>query len=294
MRVSDVNGSSLYYRAHGNGDPVLLIHGLGGSGADWALQIPALEQQFRLIVPDLPGCGFSSPPATGYSIAGFAHAMWSLLDKLEIPRLNVVGFSMGGAVALEMALQRPGMVDRLALINSLATYRDQWRKWAYARYCDVLIHLLGMRMAARVFAAGLFPQPWQRSFRDLAAAVIAAVPASSYLSMSRALERWQATDRLGLLRSRTLIIAAEHDHTPLEEKRALAARLGASMVVVLGSRHGTPFDAVEATNSSLMSLLTDQTSCEQLACDTPMRAQADLIKLRSRGVARGCGGRPWP
>jgi 3-oxoadipate enol-lactonase len=297
MRVSNRDGSSLYYRSHGNGEPVLLIHGLGGSGVDWSLQIPALEPRFRVIVPDLPGCGSSSPPPGAYSIAGFACTLWSLLDQLEVSRINIVGFSMGGAVALEMSLRRPTLVARLALINSLATYRDQWRKWMYARSCAALIRLAGMRRAARMFAGGLFPEPWQQALRERAATVVAAVPARSYLSMSRALEQWEATDRLDQIRSRTLVIAGEHDHTPLAEKRELAARLGASMVVVHGSRHGTPFDASEATNASLVALLTDQRllPCNRLACDTPTRAQVEFLSIRSRvlelleNAADSCG-----
>ncbi len=287
MRLTYHDGLSLHYRLHGNGEPVLLIHGLGCSGAEWALQISALERQFRVIVPDLPGCGSSSPPRGAYSIAGFASALWSLLEELEVPRVNIVGFSMGGGVALEMALQRPTLVSRLALINSLATYRDQWRKWIYARAATALIRLIGMRKAARIFAAGLFPEPWQQAFRDRAATVVAAVPVNSYLGMARALEQWEATDRLDRLSSRTLVIAAEYDHTPLAEKRALAARLRASMVVVRGSHHGTPFDASEATNSSLLALLTDQPlPYDQLACDTPTRAQALLLRAGGRVLER--------
>jgi 3-oxoadipate enol-lactonase len=284
MRVFIQDGLSLYYRSHGNGEPVLLIHGLGGSGVDWGLQVLALERRFRVIVPDLPGCGSSSAPRGRHSIESFARALWSLLDRLEVPQINIVGFSMGGAVALEMALQRPSLVPRLALINSLATYRDQWRKWIFARCSGALIRLFGMRRAARMFAAGLFPDPWQSRFRDRAAAAVASVPASSYLSMSRALEQWEATDRLHRIKSRTLVIAAEHDHTPLAEKRALAAQLGASMVVVDGSRHGTPFDASEATNCSLLGLLTDQPLLpyERLACDPPTRAQVGFLGIRSR------------
>ena len=112
MRVSYQDGLTLHYRSVGNGEPVLLIHGLGGSGVDWALQISALERQFHVIIPDLPGCGYSSPPRGAHSIAGFASALWSLLEQLEVPRINIVGFSMGGAVALEMALQRPTLVPR--------------------------------------------------------------------------------------------------------------------------------------------------------------------------------------
>jgi hypothetical protein len=63
---------------------------------------------------------------------------------------------------------------------------------------------------------------------------------------------------LDRLTGRILLIAAEHDFTPLAEKRALAATLKAEIVVVRGSRHGTPFDSVEATNAILLALLTDQ------------------------------------
>jgi len=94
--------------------------------------------------------------------------------------------------------------------------------------------------------------------------------------MGLALARWAIIDRLGRLRSRVLLIAAEHDFTPLAEKRELAARLKADIVVVRGSRHGTPFDSVEATNASLLALLTDQPQPPQTRWvrDTPARAQA--------------------
>lgn len=73
-----------------------------------------------------------------------------------------------------------------------------------------------------------------------------------------------------------MLIAAENDFTPLKEKRELAKALRADIVVVRGSRHGTPFDSVEATNTSLLALLTDQPMPPQgkWVTDTPVRAQA--------------------
>jgi pimeloyl-ACP methyl ester carboxylesterase len=64
--------SSLHYLVRGYGEPLLLIHGLGGSGVDWAFQVAALEKRFRVIVPDLPGSGHSPPPRDEYTIDGFA------------------------------------------------------------------------------------------------------------------------------------------------------------------------------------------------------------------------------
>src|SRR5580692_8834026 len=77
---------SLHYLERGQGEPLVLIHGLGGSGADWAFQVAELEKRFRVIVPDLPGSGHSPPPRGEYSIGGFATAIWSLLDHLGVSR----------------------------------------------------------------------------------------------------------------------------------------------------------------------------------------------------------------
>jgi pimeloyl-ACP methyl ester carboxylesterase len=145
------------------------------------------------------------------------------------------------------------------LINSLATYRvDHWTKWCKARIDAAFVRLLGIERTAALIAARLFPDPGQAAMRARAAIVIGSVPAKTYLDQARALERWSAVSRLTQLRSRTLLIAAEYDYTPLAEKRALAARLGAAIVVVRDSRHGTPFDAITITNAALLAHLADR------------------------------------
>lgn len=269
--------SSIHYLQRGRGEPLLLIHGLGCSGAAWAFQVAALEHRFRLIIPDLPGSGHSAPPRSEYTIAGFANAMWRLMDHLQIRKTNIVGFSLGGAVALEMATLRPDCVPKLALINSLATYQPRdLRKWLETYVSATLVRMLGMPRAACLMAARLFPEPWQRAMRDHAARAMGSVPANSYLGTGLALARWAILDRLDRLTSRVLLIAAENDFTPLAEKRELAKTLHAELVVVRGSRHGTPFDSVEATNASLLALLTDQPlpPPARWVRDSPTRAQA--------------------
>jgi len=253
------NERPIHYLERGQGEPLLLIHGLGSSGADWALQAPCLEGQFRLIVPDVPASGLSEPLRAGYSVAGMAAALWALCDHLAVGRVHIVGFSLGGAVGLEMALQRPEQVSKLGLINSLATYRlDHWSKWLEAALTLLFISLIGMRRAARLAARRLFPMPWQESLRERAATAVSAVPAARYLRTGRALLQWSALERLEALEAKVLVIAAENDFTPLEEKRLLAARLGADFIMVRGSRHGTPFDSVRATNEALLAFLSDQ------------------------------------
>lgn len=249
----------VHYSTTGNGEAVLLIHGLGSSGADWAFQVAALESRFRVITPDLPGSGRSKALAGAPGIAELAQSLWSLMDELHIVSVNIAGFSLGGAVALEMALQRPAHVPKLMLINSLATYRvDHWTKWFEARVARAMVRVLGMRAMARMFTGRSFPEPWQKPMRDRAVAVVGAVPATSYLAMAAALERWSATERLHSLRSTVLVLAAERDITPLAEKQALASRLGAVIVIARGSRHATPFDSIELTNASMLALFDGQ------------------------------------
>ena len=269
---AEADNESLHYRLCGRGEAVLLIHGLGSSGADWELQARALQRHFRVIIPDLPGSGSSKPSQGDWTIERFAATLWSLLDHLCATRVNIIGFSLGGAVALEMALQRPGSVPRLALINSLASYRiDHWRKWLEARVPPILVGMLGMRRVAGLIARRLFPRRWQLPLRQRATAVLSTVRAGCYAAMALALEAWSSIDRLDRLKSRTLVISAEHDYTPLAEKYALAAALRADIIVVRGSRHGTPFDSTQATNAALLALLMDQPlpPAEQWVCDSP-------------------------
>jgi 3-oxoadipate enol-lactonase len=81
----DNAGQDLHYLVRGSGEPVLLIHGMGSSGADWAFQVPALESRFRVDLPDLPDCGLSTPPPQGnFSIAYFATSLWALIDEIGV------------------------------------------------------------------------------------------------------------------------------------------------------------------------------------------------------------------
>jgi len=265
MPVFEHDTGRLYYLIRGNGAPVVLIHGLGATAAEWAFQVPALESRFQVIVPDLPGCGHSLPRPARYEIPELARSLWQLLDALGVGAPNLVGFSLGGAVALQMALQRPAAVPRLVLINSLATYRtDHWIKWLEAHGTALLVRLLGMRRTGRLVAARLFPLPAQRAMRERCANVIGSAEPATYLDMAFALARWSVVDQLARVTSRTLVITAQRDYTPLAEKFELAAGLRGDIVVVRGSRHGTPFDAIGATNASLLAHL----------CDAPLPGQA--------------------
>jgi pimeloyl-ACP methyl ester carboxylesterase len=257
MPTLNVNAAELYFECAGAGPPLLLIHGLGSSGDDWAFQRDALARAHTLILPDLRGSGRSSKPPGPYSIAGFGADLWALLDALGIHSVALLGFSLGGAVAIEMALMHPARVSRLIVCNTLASYRtDTWHKWIEANLQLALVRLLGPRGAARVFARRLFPHEDQAPKRQRVIDVVGANPRRPYLDTVHALIGWSAVERLAAQQMPTLIIAAEHDFTPLDDKRAeLRLFPQARLVVIAGSRHGTPFDAIEAFNATVLGFL---------------------------------------
>jgi pimeloyl-ACP methyl ester carboxylesterase len=113
-----VAGSTLAYTLAGSGEPVLLVHGLGGSRHTWRHVVDALAATHTVIAPDLPGHGDSGPPAGDYSLGAHASALRDLLVALGHPSATVVGHSLGGGVAMQFAYQFPDRISRLVLVSS--------------------------------------------------------------------------------------------------------------------------------------------------------------------------------
>ena len=111
------DGLTLSCYALGKGDPILLLHGLGASKITWLPVLAPLAQRYRVIVPDLPGHGESDKPRNEYTPRFYARVVRHLMDALGIERAAVVGSSLGGRVALELALRSPGRVAALALLD---------------------------------------------------------------------------------------------------------------------------------------------------------------------------------
>jgi 3-oxoadipate enol-lactonase len=112
----DIDGTELYYERRGKGEPMLLIQGLGGNSLHWGEGfLSGLEEDFELILFDNRGAGRSAALAGEHTIADLAGDALGLLDALEIERAHVVGISMGGMVAQELALAAPERVRTLTL-----------------------------------------------------------------------------------------------------------------------------------------------------------------------------------
>jgi pimeloyl-ACP methyl ester carboxylesterase len=104
----------------GSGDitPVVLVHGLGGQWQNWLENIPRLAQDRRVIALDLPGFGLSEMPWEAISIPGYGRTVEALCERVGVERAHLVGNSMGGFVASEVAIQFPQLVERLVLVSA--------------------------------------------------------------------------------------------------------------------------------------------------------------------------------
>jgi pimeloyl-ACP methyl ester carboxylesterase len=114
-RFADVRGATVRYFVAGAGEPLLLLHGLGGAASNWVELAPALARRRRVLVPDLPGHGGSSPLPAAPNLSGFADRVGWVAEREGMLPAPVVGHSAGALVALRLALRRPATVTALVL-----------------------------------------------------------------------------------------------------------------------------------------------------------------------------------
>jgi len=117
MSHADVNGLTLYYEEHGSGEPLVLLHGGIGAGAMFEAIMPALSAGRRVITVDLQGHGGTADVDRPLRPETMADDVAALIEHLGIGRADVMGYSLGGAVALRTAIQHPGRVRRLVLVS---------------------------------------------------------------------------------------------------------------------------------------------------------------------------------
>ena len=115
MPELDVNGIKMYYEIHGKGDPLILIMGLRRNLEWWYCQIPSLSKHFKVIAFDNRGAGRSDKPEMDYSIRLFADDTAGLMEELSVENAHVLGISMGGYIAQELAINYPDKVRNLIL-----------------------------------------------------------------------------------------------------------------------------------------------------------------------------------
>ncbi len=249
----------LHYTDEGEGDVVLLVHGLGSSSEDWELQLPVLTPSYRVIAVDLRGHGRSSKPEGPYSIAMFAGDVAALIEALDIAPCHVVGLSLGAMTTLELAATRPDLVRSAVVVNAgpefiPRTLREKAMVWQRL----TLVRTFGLERLGQLVADRTLPGEDQAELRERVAGVIADNDTAAYLASMKAIIGWSVVDRLSEITSPMLVVASEFDYTPVSSKQPIVDQAhDALLIIVEGARHLLPIEKPDTFNEILTTFLAD-------------------------------------
>jgi len=255
VRVNDLN---VYFEASGAGEPLVFLHGLGSSTRDWERQMEFFARCFQVIAFDNRGHGRTDKPRGPYSVHQFAGDAAAFLKAIGTVPAHVVGLSMGGMTAFQLAVDEPGLLKSLTVVNSgpamvLTNSRD--RRAFFLR--RLIVRFLGMRKMGAILADMLLPEPHQEDLHDTLITRWAENDRRAYLASMKAITGWSVADRIGEIRCPVLIVTADQDYTPVSLKEAYTRHIpGAELAVIRQSRHLTPIDQPEAFNEVLLGFLS--------------------------------------
>jgi pimeloyl-ACP methyl ester carboxylesterase len=255
----DVNGARFAWRETGDGPPLVLLHGLGGSRLSWEPQLAALADRHRVVAWDMPGYGASQPLETGVNFTTLADSVIDFLDTIGADAAHLAGISFGGMIAQYVAARFPARVRSLALLATSPQFGLDGTKpeaWRAARLApldagrqpadfadDVLAAIAGPHIAAEALLA-------QR-------AAMARIPAVALRAAIDCLVTHDSTALLPTITAPTVCMVGDLDEeTPIAYAFALADLIpGARLAVIPMAGHLLNVEAPEAVNRLLEELM---------------------------------------
>jgi pimeloyl-ACP methyl ester carboxylesterase len=271
------DGATLHYELHGDsGDPLLGVMGLGGDLEFWERQTPVFARSHRTVMFDNRGAGRSSKPKGPYTIAQLADDAAAILDAAGIARAHVVGLSMGGMIAQELALRHPDRVGALVLAATYAradaAIRGVSDEGAAKLGSPLSMLTSGAVDPAQLDLRQLFKflmsmvlspefiareKPWLRSLLDR---LLASEPSmDAFLGQVSAVLSHDSVARLGTLRVPTLVLTGDGDRLVPPHHSDELARLipNARLVKVAGGTHGFNIEMPERFNQEVLGFLAE-------------------------------------
>lgn len=271
VKTITINGQRLAYLDVGQGTPVLLIHGFGGSMWQWEHQQMVLSTRFRVITPDLVGAGLSDKPEIDYRPDELLTFLVGFMDALQISQANVVGNSMGAGLAIGLALDYPTRVSNLVLIAgfpahvmehlSSPTLRRAIETSAPAWLVSLGNWLFGWSMTESILREFIYdpalitPAVLDRSNRNRQR------PGQfrPLLTIGKNLPIWEEhfAPRIGKVTQRTLIVWGEEDRVfPIKAGETLNQTIpGSTLIRVPRAGHIPQWERPDLVNSELLSFL---------------------------------------
>ena len=279
MSTARVGTLEMYYEEHGHGDPLLLVMGLAADSRAWMFQLPAFAERYRTIVFDNRGVGRSAKPAGPYSIHEMADDAAGLLDTLGIAHAHVVGVSMGGMIAQELALRHPERVRGLVLG---CTYPEpdadieRHRSFSVTELGgsvteDGQIRIDLSTLNPLMFFQTLLPRVFNQSYIEtelpklmelFGGALEYGFSLEAILGQVAAVMSHKATDRLHQINAPTLVITGDADLLiPPGNSDILAKSIpGARLVKIPGGSHGFNFETPDVFNRAVLDFLATVTA----------------------------------
>ena len=257
MNSTDNRGVRIAWDSTGAGDPVLFLHGLGGALEDWEPQLAPFAERYRVLRLSVRGHGASDKPAGRYAVEDFTSDVIAVLRAAGVERAHIVGLSMGGMIALQLACDAPGMVRSLVLANTGPEIKAESTKERIGLWQRrVLTRFLSMEKFAAILAQRLFPEPGQEAMQAEFRRRWAANDPRAYRESYLALLRWSVAARISAIREPALVVHSEFDYTTLERKKRWADKLpNVRIVTIAGGRHAVSMDKASEFNRVVLEFL---------------------------------------
>lgn len=259
VRVGDI---SMYYVEAGAGEPLVLVMGLGADHLAWGFQFPVFAERYRVIAFDNRGAGQTGAPDHAYTTRMMAGDTVGLMDELGIERAHVLGVSMGGMIAQEIALNHPERVRSLQLHCTLG--RPDAYLHAQLSVGRIERRTLTHEEAMRAGYLWLFAPATYNERPEFVEMVLQSALANPYPMSLTGFERQcdavqthDALDRVAAIRCPTLISVADQDIlVPPRFSRALADRIpAAELRLIEGAAHGYFWERPDLFNAMCLNFL---------------------------------------
>ncbi len=259
-------GVRLYWEEHGSGPPVLLIMGLSFTHEMWFRVLPHLIRAgYRAILFDNRGMGRSGCPRAPYSIRQMARDAATVMDAADVASAHVVGASMGGMIAQELALRAPERVRSLML--ACTTHGGLFGRWPHFRRCPGPLRWYRATRAERERALRMLlyaeATPVERIEEDLAVRCGCAWTSRGFYGQFAGILLWSSYRRLPRIHVPTLVLHGEEDHLlPAENGRVVASRIpGARFELVPNAGHILITDQPEVSVRLFLDFLKENAEC---------------------------------
>lgn len=265
MAFYEASGRTNYFLTFGEGRPILLLHGISNSGRAWGPQIPALVAAgYQVIVPDHAGHGASEQLSVPFGVADIADDSEQLLAALGIGKLDIVGLSLGGMVALELALRYPDRFGRIVVANSFPRTTSPEFKVMAEGWATTFERHHGPVTRFEQNWPSLVSPAFQNSPEGMRTyqvwhGIAATSDGASLANVARGITGFDALERIADLIMPALLIAGSEDRmSPPSYSRMMAQRISeGTYVEIAGAAHISNVDSSDAFNTHMLTFLHD-------------------------------------